>query len=115
MKIHLKSSAKISGVNIGMISKNDLPKDGGTKPMLVVYSGPAFIEQVEQIPNISKTMVIPWIILEIENWAEEKDAKDYVEVIRGEEYLKNTPLEPIVIAALSDIVKKTEELRTNKY
>lgn len=66
----------ISDCVIELVTKFSIPDDGLNRPMLIFHPTIDFLSALERVPNIQKILVIPFLAVEVDNWAKKNFAKD---------------------------------------
>jgi hypothetical protein len=66
----------LSDCLIDLVTKFSIPYDGLNRPMVVFHPTTDFLSALEQVPNIQKILVIPFLAEEVDNWAKKNFAKD---------------------------------------
>ncbi len=66
----------LSDCFIELVTKFSIPNEGLNRPLLVFHPTTEFLSMIEQIPNIQKILVIPFLAGEVDNWAKRNFAKD---------------------------------------
>lgn len=59
------------------MTKKTIPKDGKDRPLAAIEPSKDFLEELDTIPNISKMLVIPFIVDEADDWASRNNAKHF--------------------------------------
>lgn len=95
--------AVINGKEITLITKEWIPSDGCNKPMLAIHPKTDFLDKIDEIPNITKMAVVPFIASEVENWRKKHEANELELASLGA-----TPtdfyLDQTIVAGLEDLV-----------
>lgn len=66
----------LSDCLIELVTKFSIPDDGLSRPMVVFHPTIDYLSMLEQVPNIQKILVIPFLAAEVDNWAKKNFAKD---------------------------------------
>ena len=61
---------------IDLVTKFSIPDDGLNRPLVVFHPTIDYLSMLEQVPNIQKMLVIPFLAAEVDNWAKKNFAKD---------------------------------------
>jgi hypothetical protein len=66
----------LSDCMIELVTRFSIPDDGMNRPMLVIHPTVDLLSALEQVPNIQKILVVPFLAEEVDNWAKKSFAKD---------------------------------------
>jgi hypothetical protein len=66
----------LSDCLIELVTKFSIPDDGLGRPMVVFHPTIDYLSALEQVPNVQKILVIPFLAAEVDNWAKKNFAKD---------------------------------------
>jgi hypothetical protein len=62
---------------VELVTRTTIPRDGLDRPMLAIHPMASYLDALDQIPRVSKMMVIPWLAEEVDSWAKRTFAKDF--------------------------------------
>ena len=72
-----KRKILINGVSIEIVTKKTIPKNGKNRPLVAIEPNKDFLEELDTIPNISKMLVVPFIVDEADDWVSRNNAKHF--------------------------------------
>ena len=96
-------------VPLTIITKNTTPQDGNNKPLAAIEPSQDFLDKLDMIPNISKMLVVPFIVDEVDDWAIRNNAKGYSTTMtldeqdKEDEKTNENNLDKVVIVALREL------------
>lgn len=75
--------ATVNGLLLKLVTQQKLPDSYGEQPALVVFPSPDYLASLTSISNMSKMMVVPWSIKEIQPWINDYGAVAYDDIEMG--------------------------------